>query len=201
MKLYHAIGDKILKTLLNDLILNTVLRDASVSSLCYVFFQFCCKTFAQVSSFCALFALLLIVQKVQVHAVPSVLLSPLSNSYNCRSNFLQNFVVCSVCKILKKSSKSKVEVPCAPSVLLSLLSNPIRSRATGVIGLLESIWNHLENISDFFLAIFAYLWNKIEKILSIFLSLQFVDYAVKIPADADVKFCSVCHYNVVALSS
>ena len=108
---------------------------------------------------------------------------------------------CAVCIILKKSSKSKVEVPCAPSVLLSLLSNPIRSRATGVIGLLESIWNHLENISDFFLAIFAYLWTKIEKILSLFLSLQFVDYAVKIPADADVKFCSVCHYNVVALSS
>ena len=32
-----------------------------------------------------------------------------------------------------------------------LLSNPIRSKATGVIGLLESISDHLENISESFL--------------------------------------------------
>ena len=93
-----------------------------------------------------------------------------------RRAFLQIFeCFCAVCIILKKSSKSKVEVPCAPSVLLSLLSNPIRSRATGVIGLLESIWNHLENISDFCLAILAHLRNKNEKkvfaIVNIFLSL------------------------------
>ena len=113
---------------------------------------------------------------------------------------------CAVCIILKKSSKSKVEVPCAPSVLLSLLSNPIRSRATGVIGLLESIWNHLENISDFFLAIFACLRNKIEKetlpIVNIFLTLEIVHHKnCAILTPADVKFCSVCHYNVAALSS
>ena len=51
-----------------------------------------------------------------------------------------------------------------------LLSNPIRSKATGVIGLLESISDHLENISESFLLFLpnfripnfftGSLWNK-----------------------------------------
>ena len=53
------------------------------------------------------------------------------------------------CALVTVRSKSKVSRQHHPSSYL--LSNPIRSKATGVIGLLESISDHLENISESFL--------------------------------------------------